>query len=40
MEDVKKTVLPVKNTHRYYYVVSENLSNYYKAVYKPKETKL
>lgn len=31
MEDIKKTVLPVKDTHRYYYVVSENLTNDYKA---------
>lgn len=40
MEDIKKTVLPIKNTHRYYYVVSENLTNEYKAIYEPKETKL
>lgn len=33
---LKKTVLLVKNTHRYYYVVSENLTNDYKAIYKPK----
>lgn len=40
MEDVKNTVLPVKTNHRYYWVLSENLTNNYKVMHKYKETKL